>query len=555
MPSNGSVNNVKLHQTYQRARGAYYTPDVVTTHLAEWLMKGEPRSILEPSAGDGAFLRAVLSQLTANGSRRTEITAVELNREAIDSAKSRLPARRVKFVHADFLTFSATGFCAVIGNPPFVRLRHLPKAERITALNAAEDALGYPMDPSGSVWMPFALHASHRLRPGGRLALVLPLDATYVRYARPFWDRLARVFGNLTVIRVRERLFADLSQDVVLLLAESAGSQTTTIRFEAYNTLRDLQTASAEVRSNINVEDVVRGKRAFLHALLPYGLRELLEHRLDQKLISAGLVARFRIGYVAGHKTYFHPPADEVSRRKLPKRSLVPTVATAKVLRGSGLRTSRLVARGECEHLFYPLGRELSPAEQAYVAFGEESGVANAYKCRARTPWYLVPYVSAPDILMSVFSDRPFVAINDGSLVASNSLLCATLLEGSVDEFATRWYNSLTHLQCELNVHSLGGGVFVLVPREAAAVRLIRKVQSNKVVLARIDRALRDGDIGAAYECGDEHSLRKQLRLTPRAVELIRDGVTTLRRWRTAGSSAANGSVEEVDEDLAILEA
>ena len=55
------------------------------------------------------------------------------------------------------------------------------------------------MDPSGSLWMPFLLHAMRFLSIGGRLSFVLPYEFTYVRYARPLWGMLRDKFGSLRV--------------------------------------------------------------------------------------------------------------------------------------------------------------------------------------------------------------------------------------------------------------------------------------------------------------------------------------------------------------------
>ncbi len=545
---------MKSNRSDQRNRGAYYTPNAVAEYMAAWLMAKPLASILEPSAGDGAFLRAIAAVAKRKARPVPFTTAVELSRAAIQRASEGIAPSTTSFVHSDFLLHTASEYGAVIGNPPFVRLRHLPIEERKRAMDAAEATLGHGMDPSGSVWMPFVLHACGRLRKGGRLAMVLPLELTYVRYARPFWHFLHDSFNGLRVVRVRERLFPDISQDVVLLFADGAGGKTSTIRFEAFADLQSLLDGTAETRCDIDATDVVRGERAFLWALLNPELQDLLENRLHRRLVSAGQIARFRIGYVAGDKAFFHPSRDVAKHYVLQRQNLVATIASARSLRRSGLFTSGTPSAKE-ERLFLPLARELNDGEAAYVKLGEKSGVADAYKCRVRSPWYVVPYVTPPDIVMSVFSDRPLIAINDAGKAVSNSFLCGTLLQGTPEAFACRWYNSLTLLQCELNVHSLGGGVFVLVPREASAVKLLRTVSSSRRLLAKIDLALRSGDLSAAYECGDHSILSEREELSATDIALIQEGVSTLCKWRNPPSQGEPILGEQLDEQLALLEA
>src|SRR5262249_23245945 len=162
------------------------------------------------SFGDGAFLRAVAAAAKQRRLTRVRQFGVELIREPFASAlKSGLLAEGNAFL-SNFLALEPIEVNAVIGNPPYVRLRHLPVSQMARALRAAESVLRQPMDPSGSVWMPFVLHAMRFLRRGGRMALELPHELTYVRYARPLWKLLGQSFADLRIVRVHERLFPEI---------------------------------------------------------------------------------------------------------------------------------------------------------------------------------------------------------------------------------------------------------------------------------------------------------------------------------------------------------
>jgi hypothetical protein len=478
---------------------------------------------------------------------------VELDARALAALSEKKLDIALQLRNANFFAFTETGFDAAIGNPPFVRLRHLTDDEQKLASQSAKESLGQEMDPSGSTWMPFVLHAARCLSKGGAFAFVLPLDVTFVRYARPFWRQLAGSFGALRLIRVRERLFPDLSQDVVLLMGEQAGGCTQEVRFEAYASFDDVVAERAEVQSDLSVDRILRGERAFLWALLPPQLQELLRVELAALLEPASNVCRFRIGYVSGDRDYFHPSREMIHSFALGRDHLHPTIASARSLRSTGLYTSGIPSE-RAEVLFNPVKDRLGPGERQYIDIGELIQVSHGYKCRTREPWYNVPYVTPPDIILSVFSDRPLVAINDANCAVSNSFLSGSLLRIDAPTFVSRWYNSLTLLECELNVHALGGGVFVLVPREAASVRLMNTLSSSSRLLRRIDSAMRQRRIAAAYEAGDDHLLSAAPVLTRSHLELIRDGVALLRSWRLPLASNSNISSEEVDEQFAFLE-
>jgi hypothetical protein len=90
----------------------------------------------------------------------------------------------------------------------------------------------------------------------------------------------------------------------------------------------------------------------------------------------------------------------------------------------------------------------------------------------------------------------------------------------------------LTALQCELQVHSLGGGVLVLVPRETAAVRVAEPSKEAQSGLRVVHQLLRTGRLQDAYSAGDELVLRHS-GFSAAEIGLIAEGAGILRRWRS----------------------
>jgi len=244
----------------------------------------------------------------------------------------------------------------------------------------------------------------------------------------------------------------------------------------------------------------------------------------------------FNIGYVTGDKTFFHPREREVREYELPARSLRPALTSGRAMAGAGLRTSAVLPR--MSSLFLPDADALTSGERRYIEVGEKRGVAKRYKCRIRNPWYVVPGTRVPDVVVSVFSERPLLMMNDGGCFASNSLLCGYCHHGAgAEEIAAGWYTSLTLLQCEMEVHSLGGGVMVLIPGEAGNIRLPRRVSASAPHLGELDELLRQGKVEEAYRLGDREVLMGGLALGESDLELIRRGIEVLTHWRTSAAA------------------
>ncbi len=510
----------------RRATGSYYTPPDAAHAMAHWALRGSSDRLLEPSFGDGVFLRAARDVAAARGLDGVRVSGVELSAEAYGDAVAGGLVPAVDALLDDFLSVQPFPVDAVLGNPPYVRLRHLPVPQRDTALVAAQRVLRTEMEPSGSVWMPFVLHASRFLTAGGRLALVLPYELTHVRYARPLWEHLAKSFGSVRVCRIYERLFPDILQDVVILFADEYGAGTTEVVFELYERVDDFDRGRVGHRAAVLVDDILSGDKPFARAMLPESTREVLRELEIRATVPMSEVCAFNIGYVCGDKQFFHPDAATRRRYRLEDARLVPSLTSARALRGAGLRTSGVASPDTL--LLLADGETPTPGEAEYLRAGEESGVNKRFKCRIREPWYAVPGVKTPDLLLSVFSSFPTLVVNDARLVASNSLLCG-YLRGSVtaESFAMSWYTPLTVLETELKVHSLGGGVLILIPGEVNAIRLLRPARPKARVLDGIDKRLRSGSPVEAYLAGWPGS-----GLTAAAVDALNAGSAVLRRWR-----------------------
>ena len=320
-------------------------------------------------------------------------------------------------------------------------------------------------------------------------------------------------------------------QEALILFAENYGGSTTHVEFEAFDTTSDFIGERPTIKKKVFVREVINS-RPFIKALLSDDLAELLDNRLFALTAIVPQSCTFNIGYVSGHKGFFHPDKQTIASFGLPDASLRDSLTASRELRGIGLKTSYIPPENT-KKLFYPNGN-LSECEKRYILKGEEDKVHCGYKCRKRKPWYKVPDVRVPDLFMSVFQEIPTLVHNDRGLVASNSLLCGFLSPTcTVKQFIAAWYTSLTLLYYELQVHSLGGGVLVSIPGEVAKIRIPHSSSMPVSHLDKIDSALK-ATARTPYQIGDNPVLKQTLGLNDDEIELIRTGTEALAKWRTA---------------------
>jgi tRNA1(Val) A37 N6-methylase TrmN6 len=538
----------------QKARGAYYTDPVVASFLVRWAMRSPADRVLDPCFGEGVFLNAAVDRSIALGGTPANIVGIELHRDtyALTKRRFRDEAATPSLVCADFfhVRTAALGlFSAVVGNPPFIRYQRFSGEQRKVALRRAAEA-GVSFSALTSAWAPFLVHATSFLESGGRLAMVSPAELCHAVYARALLRFLRLRFNQVQILTFTRRLFPELSEDTVLILADGYGKAGDDLRLLS---LRDssaleapdvLGTPAVRIGNQTTDADVVR----LIAHLLPDTIRELYQRLTDHpESIRLGAVATTGIGYVTGHNKFFHLSAREAEAHGIPDKVLTHAVCRAAWLRGLTLTDrdwTELDRRGLKTRLLNLSGMTpgaLPSGVRAYVRAGERHKVHTAYKCRVRRPWYGVPHVSVPDLFLTYMANaRPALVLNRARVVAPNTLLCVHVdrrANVTSEALAAGWWTSLAGLSAEIEGHSLGGGMLKLEPREAGNLVLpmparLRNGSAARPLVLDLDRAVRSGKTEEAMDLADREILQRGLGLSRDECALLREGAVYLAHRR-----------------------
>jgi len=314
--------------------------------------------------------------------------------------------------------------------------------------------------------------------------MVIPVEICHAAYARPVLEHLSKYFAQTTFLTFRKKLFADLSEDTLLLLGEGKGNRQGPAQFR----WSDLASAGA----------------------------------LDEDAVA-----------IWGIPREFLCPA---VRRG---RSLAGVLFTKQDWR-DGLKN------GESGYLLRILRNQQLPAGlRNYLAHGEARGVSKTFKCRTRSPWFSVPHVYKPDAFLTYMSGHvPRLVANAAGAVAPNSLHILRLHQGvsmSSNGLAAVWQTSLSALSAEIEGHALGGGMLKLEPTEAENVLIACPdfVASKFADLATEMNALgRKNSASSLEDLGNVEILQNGLGLTSRDCEILSTAAAQLRSRRMGRSAA-----------------
>lgn len=403
-----------------KLRGGYYTSSAVADWVCAWAIRSPKDRVLEPSCGDGAFLEAAAKRFAELGTRSAaiarQLTGVEIIATEADQARTRLfdvlSQRADDVVNtSDFFSWwqstDQPAFDVVIGNPPFIRYQTFPEPHRSLAMALMAEQ-GLSPNRLTNIWVPFVVAAVASLRPGGRLALVLPAELLQVTYASQLRSFLTDRFESIDIVACNELFFEKAEQEVVLLLADGALAAASDdnlcrVTMTETRTVGEItQRAPAIVLADAQPKTIRHDNEKWLKYFLSE--REITFMRaLRDSGITANLSAHASVdvGVVTGKNEFFVLTSAQVEELGLDgfTSPLVSRSAHLKGARVGKADWNAMSAAGDRVHLLHLKRGDAKPtaALAKYIRFGEVNEVHKGYKCSIREPWYAVPSVWTPD--------------------------------------------------------------------------------------------------------------------------------------------------------------
>ncbi|PYS52129.1 MAG: hypothetical protein DMG13_16885 [Acidobacteria bacterium] len=330
-----------------KALGAFYTDGQVAEFLVWWSVRSSTDRVIDPSFGGGVFLRSACDRLIHLGADPAQqVYGVEIepkihNKIALE-LQTDFGMPKEQLILDDF--FAIAGDAAprvdvVVGNPPFIRYQRFTGEIRKRALTRALEQ-GLKLSKLSSSWLPFLAHSVSLLQPGGRLAMVIPVEITHAAYARPVLEYLANHFAEITFLTFQKKLFPQLCEDTLLLLAEGKGASA-----PGRLLWRDLPHAGALKEMRMGDERLFHAQH--LDADITSGMHRLIEYFISPKARALyrelkqraatnplGNLADVGIGYVTGANDFFHLNAEQVATLRIPDDFLRRAVRRGRSLSG-----------------------------------------------------------------------------------------------------------------------------------------------------------------------------------------------------------------------------
>ena len=479
--------------TAQKLRGAYYTPPAIAKFILQWGINGSnDLNILEPSCGDGVFLKCIDNgQMLYNS-----ITAVEYEAKEAEKARA-IALHDSEVINADFHRFcleTDKRFNLVVGNPPFIRYQYYDPSQQKLADEIFKRSK-LKRTKLTNAWVTFVVGCSQLLTDTGKMGFVVPSELLMVKYAQQLRKYLAKNFNKINIISFENLVFEEIQQEVVLLLCEKNGTDEHLIEHIEVKDADGLLSLDPH-RLKFPTKKIDFHTDKWTYYFLEKKELELLE-KVKQNMPSISTYANVEVGITTGANNYFTVPESVVTLydlkeyarpmvgRSVQVNSLCFTVKDWQLNVTSGTKAYLLV---------FPSGikEKGNDGVKAYIENGEKKGVNNGYKTGIRDEWYIIPSIKLSDALFLRRNNMyPKLVLNEAKAYTTDTMHRVFIKKGvNKKAFVASYYNSLSFAFAEILGRNFGGGCLELMPSEVGGIYIPYRVE-NEALFTEIDRMLR----------------------------------------------------------------
>ena len=468
--------------------GSFYTPENLIEYMVSFIEKKQkPSRILEPSAGDGRFVKAL--QIFDSS-----ITLIEYDQKKVLELRKKYK-NKCNIHQADFNRYAYKNkekYDLIIGNPPYISKKNMDSKMRQSSEKIIE-SFNLSKDLFQNIWVAFILSSIKLLDKYGCIFFVLPFEFLQVQYAEKLRIFLEKKFNVIEITTFEKKIFDAIEQDVCLVYLANVRQQEAYIQ---YRTLKNIE-SRVEIFSSI----IKRNKplKKWSNCILNDEETEKL-FSISNKFKKVEEFGEISPGIVTGANNYFILSNKDYLANRINKKCRLSIIARSKDVKDCLLfkledykellhSTSKIVminTNGLKDDYF-------SKGLKAYIMEGEEKGINKRYKCSIRKRWYDVPIIQKGNVcFFKRYSFLPRIVVNRADIYTTDVAYNIRFYNDYQPEsFAFCFYNSLTLALCEYEGRFYGGGVGELVPTEFKLLVIPYKIIEEEKI-NKLDKMFRD---------------------------------------------------------------
>ena len=384
----------------------FFTPPVIAKFMVNWVLSGSgARSVYDPAFGLGAFFD--------NAPSDCEFSGNDIDGAVLDFFRTHTKRMPKSLEESDYLLDFGACRENIVCNPPYLRFQKFINRE--TVFRAFKDRLDVRLSGYTNSASAFLLKSISELKPGGRLAYILPSEFLNCGYGRLIKEWLIRDGHLDSVIKVEcERdAFSEVTTSVCIVLYDSAVRKEN-VAFRNVGKIDELSDVLAKAPTSmvplcrlsadekwegyfVTASERVRPAISYLVPLSEYG--------------------RFSRGIATGANSFFVLSKSDIKDKGLSASSCRRCITKSHQLKHLTFNDEDFDLLADADapvFLFSPEGN-LDEAAMRYIRHGEGLGCDKGFITSHRKPWYKTESRDVSPLLLNVFSRAGYKVVRNYS--------------------------------------------------------------------------------------------------------------------------------------------
>lgn len=541
---------VRFEMARKRELGAFYTPANVAKILCDWAIRSSDEMILEPSFGGCSFLEASVRRLGEVGAEAAlGIFGCDIDPGAFEALGKKVPQVTLdNFFLRDFLSLEpsdmpVSSFDEVIGNPPYVRYSKLDGSQQ-HKIKLWERANGIKLSRRSSLWVYFSFHALNFLKPGARMAWVLPVSLLSAKYAEELRDRFFKSFGRVAFFTLTERIFLSegTEERALIVLADGFSVESVQAHITSLyvDDIDELGRAIADWDADVAEPVRCTGTRNF--GIVSTAVATVLDRlKMESKVFLLGDTCDVGIGLVTGDSKFFVKSAKDWKNLGISNNYLQYIAPRSRFIEGLSIELDDELNHRNSNISCLALNSPLKPRATMLVnyldTYSHAKRITNSTFAK-RKCWYVFLEGRRPDAFFVFMTHNgPRIVLNSVSADSTNGLYRVKFKPPHISSrklIALSLQTTYSQIEAERFGRPRGSGALKLEPSDCKNISVyLPEKQSSDIELAfhLVDSAMRAGNNSLARELADDFIFQESPNFRE-VLPLLRDALSIARKRR-----------------------
>ncbi|MBC8185348.1 N-6 DNA methylase [candidate division KSB1 bacterium] len=385
---------------HRKDYGQFFTPLSVSRLMVQWIMKDNPKTILDPAFGLGVFYDEAIKVKQSQG---FQFIGYELDENIIDYLNGDANKANLKINNRDYLEANAGTFDGIICNPPYMRFQKFLK--RHDVLPKIEKQVGKKLVGYSNISSVFLVKALSELNDNGSLAFIMPFEFFNTGYGKEIKNSLLEnhLLKQIIIFSNEKEIFPDATTTVCVLLCKQDGKKESIkiTQIKSDNDIGQISDISNYYQRKVESSDLPFNKK-----WTPILLSLFSEQVVPNGFVKLSLYGTFMRGIATGANEFFALTKPKIEKWKLDSGNICKCITKSPQIRKSVFTEYDFDILYDSDKPVYCLDVKDHESQliRKYIDEGEKLSYHKRYLTKMRRPWYKIEHRKTAPILFGVFS-------------------------------------------------------------------------------------------------------------------------------------------------------